>query len=52
MPRVDVLEAYVSAELVKERNSVADEDGDPRDYETLNEAGTEEPLDRYATVNI
>ena len=50
--RVEMLETHVLAEPAEQRQPVAEEDGDSRDDETLNEAGLEETLNRHSAVDI
>ena len=48
----NMLEADVAREGAEERDSVANEHGNPRDDEPLDEARGQEPLDGDAAVNI
>src|SRR5262245_14367997 len=52
LPRPQVLESDVARDRAEKRDPLADEDGNARDDQTLNEPGAEEPLNRDPTVYV
>ena len=52
MPSRDMMEPHISWQRAEEWNTLADEHRHSRDHETLNEAGTQESLNRNSTVDV
>src|SRR5215475_6683203 len=52
LARRDVLEGDIALCDAKERNTVADEYGNARDNEALNESGLKKPLNRNPAIHV